>query len=97
MEDKIFGKKLNPNRQNRIQNNSKDTKRTFVRITNNPETISPYKTLRVVFPSLEPNDVITPGTARISFKLSVTGGMVKNNVCRSLLNQICIKISGKEL
>ena len=92
-----YGKKLDPERANRVQNIA-TSKRTYVRITNNPETISPGKTLRLTFPSLEEADIVSPGTARLSFKLGVTKDCIpKNNICRSILKQIRITISGKEL
>lgn len=50
--DPNYEKKVNLNRANRIQNTAK-SERTYVRIINNPETISPGKTLRVLFPALE--------------------------------------------
>ena len=90
-------KKLDPGRQNRIQEKPDNSKRTYVRITNNPETISPGACLRVVFPNLEKDDIVAPGSAKISFRLNVSGGLPRNNICRTILKSIRITICGKEL
>ena len=70
-----YGYKLDPYRQLRKQKGIKDVRRT-IRNTHVPSTIDQGGILTVRFPDLGKNDVIVPGTSRLSFKvdLNSSGG-----------------------
>ena len=64
-----YGYKLDPYRQLRKQKGIKGVRRT-IRNTHVPSTIDQGGILTVRFPDLGKNDVIVPGTSRLSFKVN---------------------------
>ena len=65
-----FGYKLKPHRKLRKHKGIKGTRRTVVN-TYNPSTIDQGGILSVRFPDLGRDDVIVPGSAKLSFKITL--------------------------
>ena len=65
-----YGNKLDPHRSVRTALGLKDNRQSIV-VTNNPSTID---AITVRFPNLGTNDVIVPGTPRITFNIVLDGG-----------------------
>ena len=69
--------------------------------TNNPSMISPDELLTVRFPDLKENQVIIPGTTKLSFNIYLSGTdadrtLVKN-VGRSIIRKLFVKLEGDEI
>ena len=100
----IYGHKLNPDREHRIGYGIKGI-RSFERVSNNPSTISENEQLLVRFPNLGENDVIVPGTARLSFNLNLVpkegdkdpNCTVVQNLGRNIVKKLTVKISSNEV
>ena len=75
--------------------------RQSVLITNNPSTIDQNQQLLVRFPNLGPNDVIVPGSTRLSFTISLTSTdanrTLVQNIGRAIVRKTTIRISGNEV
>ena len=99
-----YGHKLNPYRKLRKQKGIKGLRQTIYN-THVPAEISQGGILTVRFPDMGPNDVIVPGTAKLSFKitLSSTGGSadndrtICNNLGRAIVSKIEVKLEGKSV
>ena len=95
-----YGEKLNPDRRLRTPLGVRGKRQTVV-ITNNPSTIDASQQLLVRFPNLGANDVIVPGTARLSFTISLdstdVNRTVVQNLGRAVVKKLTIKISGNEV
>ena len=95
-----YGDKLNPDRHLRTPLGVRGKRQTVV-ITNNPSTIDASQQLLVRFPNLGANDVIVPGTARLSFTISLdsidANRTVVQNLGRAVVKKLTIKISGNEV
>ena len=95
-----YGDKLNPDRHLRTPLGVRGKRQTVV-ITNNPSTIDASQQLLVRFPNLGANDVIVPGTARLSFTISLdstdVNRTVVQNLGRAVVKKLTIKISGNEV
>ena len=99
-----FGYKLNPYRQLRKQKGIKGVRRT-IRNTHVPSTIDQGGILTVRFPDLGKNDVIVPGTSRLSFKvdLNSSGGnadanrTIVNNLGRAIVSKVEVKLEGQSI
>ena len=65
-----YGHKLNPYRKLRKQKGIKGLRQTIYN-THVPAEISQGGILTVRFPDMGPNDVIVPGTANLSFKITL--------------------------
>ena len=99
-----YGYKLNPYRQLRKQRGIKGVRRT-IRNTHVPSTIDQGGILTVRFPDLGKNDVIVPGTSRLSFKvdLNSSGGSadanrtIVNNLGRAIVSKVEVKLEGQSI
>ena len=99
-----YGHKLNPNRKLRTPRGIKGMRQTIFN-THVPANIDQNSILTVKFPDLSPNDVIVPGTAKLSFKITLTstGGSADNNrtICnnlgRAIVSKIEVKLEGKSI
>ena len=69
--NRIYGRKLDPYRRYRDSLGVKAIRQSVV-ITNNPSTIDQNQQLLVRFPNLGSNDLIVPGTTRLSFTIALT-------------------------
>ena len=99
-----YGYKLNPYRQLRKPRGIKGVRRT-IRNTHVPSTIDQGGILTVRFPNLGKNDVIVPGTSRLSFKvdLNSSGGSadanrtIVNNLGRAIVSKVEVKLEGQSI
>ena len=69
--------------------------------TNNPSTISPNELLTVRFPDLKENQVIIPGTTKLTFNTTLVGTdlnrtLVKN-LGRNIIRKLVVKLDGNEI
>ena len=69
--------------------------------TNNPSLIGPDELLTVRFPDLKENQVIVPGTAKLTFNISLSGTdanktLVKN-LGRNITRKLVVKLEGNEI
>lgn len=99
-----YGYKLDPYRQLRKTRGIKGVRRT-IRNTHNPSTIKPGEILTVKFPDLGRDDVIVPGTSRLTFKIDLksTGGnadanrTIVNNLGRAIVSKLEVKLEGQSV
>lgn len=95
-----YGTKLDPHRRLRTPLGIKGVRQSVV-VTNNPSKIDQNQQLLVRFPNLGPDDVIVPGTVRLSFRISLDStdddATVVQNLGRSIVKKTTIKISGNEV
>ena len=95
-----YGNKLNPYRRVKHPMGIKGVRQSVV-ITNNPSVIDQNQILQVRFPNLGEHDVIVPGTARLSFTVSLdstdANRTLVQNVGQSMISKTTIKISGNEV
>ena len=66
------GDKLNPQRSYRKGFTLKGLRQHIIK-TNNPSTIGPGKSLTVRFVDLKENQVIIPGTMKLTFNITLAG------------------------
>ena len=96
----MYGRKLDPYRKLRDPLGVRAIRQSVV-ITNNPSTIDQNQQLLVRFPNLGPNDVIVPGSTRLSFTISLTSTdanrTLVQNIGRAIVGKTTIKISGNEV
>ena len=68
--------------------------------TNNPSTIRPDELLTIRFTNLKENQVIIPGTSKLTFNISLSGTdlnrtLVKN-LGRNIIRKLVVKLEGNE-
>ena len=96
-----FGKTLNPERSLRTARGIKGL-RQKVSITHNPSEIGENQTLTVRFPNLGSDDVIVPGTANLSFDITLnstvdTKRTLVDNIGRAIVKKLAVKFEGNEI
>ena len=96
-----YGYKLNPNRKLRKQKGIKGMRRTLFN-THVPSTIDQGGILAVRFPDLGTNDVIVPGTSKLSFKIQLNSGAdanrtIVNNLGRAIVSKLEVKLEGRSI
>ena len=94
------GDKLNPQRSYRKGFALKGLCQHIIK-TNNPSTIGPDELLTVRFPDLKENQVIIPGTAKLTFNITLAGTdpnrtLVKN-LGRNIIRKLVVKLEGNEI
>ena len=94
------GDKLNPQRSYRKGFALKGPRQHIIK-TNNPYTIGPDELLTVCFPDLKENQVIVPGTTKLTFNISLSGTdpnrtLVKN-LGRNIIRKLTVKLEGNEI
>ena len=93
------GDKLNPQRSYRKGFALKRLRQHIIK-TNNPSTIGPNELLTVCFPDLKENQVIIPGTAKLTFNISLEGTDLNRtlvgNLGRNIIRKLVVKLEGKE-
>ena len=96
----MYGNKLDPYRSKRTQHGVKGI-RTSIVIPNNPSSIAAGQLLNVRFPPLGADDVIVPGTTRLSFNITLTSTddnkVLVNNLGRAIVKQVVVKLEGNEI
>ena len=69
--------------------------------TNNPSTIGPNELLTVHFPDLKENQLIIPGTTKLTFNISLVGTDVNRtlvgNLGRNIIRKLVVKLEGNEI
>ena len=85
------GDKLNPQRSFRKGFALEGIRQHFIK-TNNPSTIGPDELLTVPFPDLKENQVIIPGTTKLTFNISLSGKYVNRTLVKNLSRNIIRKL-----
>ena len=75
------GDRLNPQRSYR-KGFALESNRVHIIKTNNPPTIGPDELLTVRFPDLKENQVIIPGTTKLTFNITLAGTDVNRTFLR---------------
>ena len=94
------GDELNPQRSYRKGFALKGLCQHIVK-TNNPSTIGPGELLTVRFPDLKENQVIIPGTTKLTFNITLAGTDVNRtlvgNLGRNIIRKLVVKLEGNEI
>ena len=94
------GDKLNPQRSYRKGFALKGLRQHIIK-TNNPSTIRPGELLTVRFPDLKENQVIIPGTTKLTFNITLVGTDVNRtlvgNLGRNIIRKLVVKLEGNEI
>ena len=94
------GDKLNPQRSYRKGFALKGLRQHIIK-TNNPSTISCNELLSVRFPDLKENQVIIPGTTKLTFNIALVGTDVNRtlvgNLGRNIIRKLVVKLEGNEI
>ena len=94
------GDKLNPQRSYRKGFALKGLRQHIIK-TNNPSTIGPGELLTVRFPDLKENQVIIPGTTKLTFNITLAGTDVNRtlvgNLGRNIIRKLVVKLDGNEI
>ena len=68
---------------------------------NNPSTIGPDELLTVCFPDLKENQVIIPGTMKLTFNISLSGTdanrTLVGNLGRNIIRKLVVKLKGNKI
>ena len=96
-----YGKQLNPERSLRTPKGIKGTRQKVI-VTHNPSEIDQAQELLVRFPNLGSDDVITPGTANLSFNIELTSTVDANrtlvsNIGRAIVKKLAVKFEENEI
>ena len=95
-----LGNKLNPQRSYRKGFALKGLRQHIIK-TNNPSTIGPGELLTVRFPDLKENQVIIPGTTKLTFNITLAGTDVNRtivgNLGRNIIRKLVVKLEGNEI
>ena len=94
------GDKLNPQRSYRKGFALKGLCQHIIK-TNNPSTIGPDELLTVRFPDLKENQVIIPGTTKLTFNITLVGTdanrTLVGNLGRNIIRKLVVKLEGNEI
>ena len=94
------GDKLNPQRSYRKGFAVKGIRQHIIKM-NNPFTIGPDELLTVRFPDLKENQVIIPGTTKLTFNISLSGTdanrILVGNLCRNIIRKRVVKLEGNDI
>ena len=94
------GNKLNPQRSYRKGFALKGLRQHIIK-TNNPSTIGPGELLTVRFHNLKENQVIIPGTTKLTFNIALVGTDVNRtlvkNLGRNIIRKLVVKLDGNEI
>ena len=94
------GDKLNPQKSFRKGFALKGSCHHIIK-TNNPSTIGPGELLTIRFPDLKENQVIIPGTTKLTFNITLVGTDVNRtlveNLGRNIIRKLVVKLEGNEV
>ena len=94
------GDKLNPQRSYRKGFSLKGIRQHIIEM-NNPSTIGLDELLTVCFPDLKENQVIIPGTTKLTFNISLAGTDVNGTLVkilgRNIIRKLVVKLEGNEI
>ena len=100
MADSQYGRTLNPYRKFQTPLSAKGIRQSVV-ITHNPSSIDEKQQILVKFPNLGGHDLLVPGTAHLSFTISLTSTdadrTVVQNLGRAIVKDIRIRINANEV
>ena len=75
--------------------------RQYIIKTNNPSTIGPDELLTVRFPDLKENQLIIPGTTKLTFNNSLAGTdanrTLAKNLGRNIIRKLIVNLEGNEI
>ena len=96
-----YRKRLNPEHSLRTPKGIKGTRQKVI-ITHNPSEIDQAQALLVRFPNLGSDDVIIPGTMKLSFNIELTSTSDPNrtlvsNIGRAIVEKLAIKFERNEI
>ena len=94
-----ISEKIDPNRISKQPFGLK-AESTLQRITFTPSSANPGETLYVNIPKLSENNVLVPGSVRLSFNLLITGHVnntLVNNIGRNLVSNFKVVLGGETL
>ena len=95
-----IGDKLNPQRSYR-KGFALEGLCQYIIKTNNPSTIRPDELLTVRFPDLKENQVIIPGTTKLTFNITLVGTdanrTLVENLGRNIIRKLVVKLEGNEI
>ena len=96
-----YGKQLNPECSLRTPKGIKGTRQKVI-VTHNPSEIDQAQALLVRFPNLGSDDVIIPGTTKLSFNVELTSTADPNrtlvsNIGRAIIKKLAVKFEGNEI
>ena len=94
------GDELNPQRSYR-KGFALEGLRQHIIKTKNPSTIGPGELLTVRFPDLKENQVIIPGTTKLTFNITLAGTDVNrtlvDNLGRNIISKLIVKLEGNDI
>ena len=94
------GDKLNPQRSYRKGFALKGLHQHIIK-TNNPSTIGHGELLTIRFPDLKENQVIIPGTTKLTFNITLVGTdanrTLVGNLGRSIIRKLVVKLEGNKI
>ena len=94
------GDKLNPQRSYRKGFSLKGLHQHIIK-PNNPSAIGPDELLTVHFPDLKENQVIIPGTMKLTLNITLVGTDVNRtlveNLGRNIIRKLVVKLEGNEI
>ena len=94
------GDKLNPQRSYRKGFAFKGLCQHIIKM-NNPSIIGPGELLTMRFPDLKENQVIIPGTTKLTFNITLVGTDVNRtlvgNLGRNIIRKLVVKLEGNEI
>ena len=96
---KAISEKIDPNRMSKQPFGLK-AESTLQRITFTPSSANPGETLYINIPKLSGNNVLVPGSVKLTFNLDVTGHVnntLVNNVGRNLVSNFKVVLGGETL
>ena len=96
-----YRKRLNPESSLKTPKGIKGTRQKVI-VTHNPSEIDQAQGLLVRFSNLGSDDVITPGTANLSFNVELTSTVDANrtlvsNIGRAIIKKLAVKFEGNEI
>ena len=100
-----YGYKLNPYRNLRKAKGINGMRRS-IRITHNPDKAEQCVQVPVRFPDIRKDDLIVPGSSRLSFKIDLTSEgenadanrtIIVKNLGRAIVSKIIVKLEGQEI
>ena len=95
------GNKLNPERSLQTSHEIKGTRQKVI-VTHNPSEIDQNQLLKVRFKKLGSDDVIIPGTAKLSFNIGLSSAAdlkrtLVINIGRAIIKKLAVKFQGTEI
>ena len=96
---KSISEKIDPNRMPKQPFGLK-AESTLQRITFTPSSANPGETLYISIPKLSENNVLVPGSVKLTFNLDVTGHVnntLVNNIGRNLVSNFKVMLGGEVL